>query len=78
MIGWLTIGPVLFGDFFDGSIFVLRATTNPLHERRREEFHGPLAVRAPRVHGSAAVYLAAAGALVAWFLYLKRPELPGS
>jgi NADH-quinone oxidoreductase subunit L len=24
-----------------------------------------------------AVYLAAAGALVAWFLYLKRPEIPG-
>src|SRR5690606_41496006 len=26
---------------------------------------------------SVTVYLAAAGALVAWFLYLKRPEIPG-
>jgi len=73
VIGWLTVGPVLFGDFFKGSIFVL-----PMHDPLRDlsqEFHGPLefmvdAFKAP------AVYLAAAGALVAWFLYLKRTDLP--
>jgi NADH-quinone oxidoreductase subunit L len=73
IIGWLTIGPVLFGDFFGGSIFVLDEQ-NPLHEVG-EEFHGPLAFV---LHGFSglAVYLAAAGALVAWFLYLKRPDIP--
>jgi NADH-quinone oxidoreductase subunit L len=73
VIGWITVGPVLFGDFFNGSIFVLPAH-NPLRELS-EEFRGPLeflldAFKAP------AVYLAAAGALVAWFLYLKRTDLP--
>jgi NADH-quinone oxidoreductase subunit L len=72
-IGWLTIGPVLFGDYFEHSIFTL-AAQNPLHEME-EEFHGPLEFV---IHGFSgiAVYLAAAGALVAWFLYLKRPDIP--
>ena len=72
-IGWLTVGPVLFGDYFEGSIFTL-AAQNPLHELG-EEFHGPWsfvleAFMAP------AVYLAAAGAAVAYFLYLVRPDIP--
>ncbi|HLF10480.1 MAG TPA: NADH-quinone oxidoreductase subunit L [Gammaproteobacteria bacterium] len=75
VIGWLTIGPVLFGDFFAGSIFVLEEH-NPLHEVG-EEFHGPGAFVLHAFTSSIAVYLAAAGALVAWFLYLKRPDLPG-
>jgi NADH-quinone oxidoreductase subunit L len=73
IIGWLTIGPVLFGDYFDGAIFV-EGDHNPLHEVG-EEFHGPLGFV---LHGfmGPAVYLAALGALAAWFLYLKRPDLP--
>jgi NADH-quinone oxidoreductase subunit L len=73
IIGYLTIGPVLFGDWFDGAIFVLDEH-NPLHEVG-EEFHGPLGFI---LHGfmGPAVYLAALGALTAWFLYLKRPDLP--
>jgi NADH-quinone oxidoreductase subunit L len=73
VIGWLTIGKVLLGDWFDGSIFVLEEH-NPLREVG-EEFHGSLEFVQ---HGFAgpAVYLAALGALVAWFLYLKRPDLP--
>src|SRR6185369_4122994 len=56
-----------------GAIFNL-AEQNPLHEMV-EEFHGPLEFV---IHGFSgiAVYLAAAGALVAWFLYLKRPDIP--
>jgi NADH-quinone oxidoreductase subunit L len=73
IIGWLTIGKVLLGDWFDGSIFVLDEH-NPLRELA-EDFHGPLGFV---LHGFSgpAVYLAALGALVAWFLYLKRPDLP--
>ncbi len=71
--GWLTVGRVLFGDYFNGSIVVL-PEHDPLRELRAQ-FHGPQefvmeAFKAP------ALYLAAAGALVAWFLYLKRPDLP--
>jgi NADH-quinone oxidoreductase subunit L len=41
-----------------------------------EEFHGPAAFVTHAFTASIAIYLAAAGALVAWFLYLKRPDLP--
>jgi NADH-quinone oxidoreductase subunit L len=73
VIGWLTIEPVLFGGYFKGAIFNL-AEQNPLREMA-EEFHGPLDFV---IHGfsGVAVYLAAAGALVAWYLYLQRPDIP--
>ena len=75
-IGWFTIGPVLFGSFFSDSIFVLEHQ-DVIHELA-EEFHGPMAfvTHAFTNFTSPALYLAAAGALVAWFLYLHRPELP--
>jgi NADH-quinone oxidoreductase subunit L len=73
IIGWLTVGKVLFGDWFDDSIFVLEEH-NPLREVAAE-FHGSLQFV---LHGftGPAVYLAALGAYAAWFLYLKRPDLP--
>src|SRR5690606_33967465 len=63
------------GGFFDGAIFV-----RPEHDVLAtvgEEFHGAGAFILHALTHSVTVYLAAAGALVAWFLYLKRPELPG-
>jgi len=73
IIGWLTIGPVLFGDYFEGAIFNLEGQ-NPL-EIVGEEFHGSAAFVQHGFLGPA-VYLALAGAIVAWFLYLKRPDIP--
>jgi NADH-quinone oxidoreductase subunit L len=73
VIGWLTIGPVLFGEYFDGAIFNLEGQ-NPL-EIVGEEFHGPAAFVTHGLTG-VAVWLAAAGAAVAWFLYVKRPDIP--
>jgi NADH-quinone oxidoreductase subunit L len=74
VIGWLTIGPVLFGGYFEGAI-VNREGQNPL-EIVGEEFHGPAAFVLHSLTAGFAVYLAAAGAFVAWFLYLKRPDIP--
>jgi NADH-quinone oxidoreductase subunit L len=74
-IGWITIEPVLFGDYFRGVIFNAPGQ-NPL-EIVGEEFHGPAAF-VQHAFGGVAIYLAAAGALVAWFLYLKRPEIPAA
>jgi NADH-quinone oxidoreductase subunit L len=73
VIGWLTIGPVLFGDYFEHSIFTL-AAQNPLHAME-EEFHGPWEFV---LHGfmGAAVYLAAAGAALAYYFYVLRPDIP--
>jgi NADH-quinone oxidoreductase subunit L len=72
IIGAPTIGPLLFGDYFGDSIFVL-----PAHDVLRdmgEEFHGPVQFL---VHGltGVPVYLALAGVATAWLLYLKNPQL---
>jgi NADH-quinone oxidoreductase subunit L len=75
VIGWLTIGPVLFGDFFGSSIFVLEGQ-NPLEEIGAE-YHGPAGFVWHALTHGLAFYLAAAGALTAWFLYIRRPDLPG-
>jgi NADH-quinone oxidoreductase subunit L len=72
-IGWLTIEPMLFGTFFGSAIFV--GEHNPLAEVG-EEFHGSAAFIL-HAFQTPAIYLAAAGALTAWFLWLKRPDLPG-
>ena len=73
IIGWFTIGPVLFHGFFGDAIVVLES--HDVLARIGESFHGSAefvrhAMQAP------AVYLAAAGAFSAWFLYLKRPDIP--
>ena len=72
IVGWFTIGPLLFGGWFGNAIVVL-----PEHDvlgHLREEYHGPAAFV---LHGlkSPAVWLAAAGVAAAWFIYLKRPQL---
>ncbi len=73
IIGWFTIGPVLFGDYFGEALFV-----SPQHDvlaRIGEEFHGSGAF-ALHALSQPVVYLALLGLLVAWFLYIKRPDLP--
>ena len=73
VIGWFTIEPVLFGGFFGEAIQV-----NAEHDvlaHLGEAFHGSAAFITHALQGPA-VYLALAGALTAWFLYLKRPDIP--
>jgi NADH-quinone oxidoreductase subunit L len=72
LIGWFTIEPMLFGEFFANSIFV--GEHNPLEEVGAE-FHGSAMFVLHAFQGPA-IYLAAAGVLTAWFLWLKRPDLP--
>jgi NADH-quinone oxidoreductase subunit L len=75
VIGWFTIEPLLFGGFFGDAIQV--AGTHDVLEHVHEEFHGSAAFV---LHGltSPVVWLAFAGAFVAWFLYLRKPELATS
>ncbi len=72
MIGWPAIGPLLFGDYFQGAIVVAPAHDVLGHLGR--EYHGPAAFVLHGLTGPA-VWLAAAGVLAAWFLYLQRPAL---
>src|SRR5512137_2390982 len=71
VIGWPVIGAVLFGDYFGNAVYV--APAHDVLHHVAEEFHGPADFV---LHGFSgpAVWLAGAGAALAWFLYLKRPE----
>ncbi len=73
VIGWLTIKPLLFGGYFGSAIQV--AEQHDVLAELGEEFHGPAQFVLHGVMGPA-VWLAAAGVVLAWFLYLRRPELP--
>jgi NADH-quinone oxidoreductase subunit L len=72
-IGYLTIGPMLFGDYFGNSIFI--DPQHPALEHMKEEFHSAAATAA---HGFLQLpfILAMSGVVLAWFLYLKRPDIP--
>ncbi|MCP4766962.1 MAG: NADH-quinone oxidoreductase subunit L [Gammaproteobacteria bacterium] len=75
IIGWLTIDTVLFSDFFDQAIIIY--AEHGAMAAVAEAFHGPASFV---MHGFAGlpVYLAAAGVLSAWFIYLKKPQLATS
>ena len=72
VIGYLTIGPMLFGGFFDGAIQV--APERDVVGRIGEHFHGPWSFT---LHGltGLAFWLMLAGAASAWFIYMKRPDI---
>jgi NADH-quinone oxidoreductase subunit L len=79
VIGAIAIGPMLFGDFFqhgvafDKVIFI--GANHPALAEMAEEFHGWVALGLHSI-STLPLWLAAAGVIVAWFLYLKRPDLP--
>lgn len=81
IIGAIAIGPMLYGDFFqhgvafDKVIFI--GQNHPALAEMAEEFHGWTAMGLHSVSGLP-VWLALAGIVVAWFLYLKRPDLPAA
>ena len=73
IIGWFTVGPVLFGDYFGDAIQVSSAHDVLAH--MGEAWHGSLGLLQHAVM-TPVFWLAASGVFVAWFLYLKRPDLP--
>jgi NADH-quinone oxidoreductase subunit L len=71
VIGWFTVGPFLFEGFLGSAIRVF-----PVHNvlaEMGEHFHGPASFVQHGVMGPA-FWLALAGVVTAWFLYLKSPE----
>ena len=73
IIGFLTIGPMLYGDFFKGVIFV-GENHHAMHELA-EEFHGPMAMA---IHSltSLPLWLAIAGVATAYYCYMVNRKVP--
>ncbi|QHE85451.1 NADH-quinone oxidoreductase subunit L [Hydrogenophaga sp. BPS33] len=76
VIGFMTIQPMVFGDFFKDAITIDTAL-HPAMARFAEEFHGPLAM-ALHALKTAPLYLALAGAVLAWYMYLINPAVPAA
>jgi NADH-quinone oxidoreductase subunit L len=73
VIGWFTVGPVLFGNYFGDAIYVSHAHDVLAH--MGETWHGSFGLLTHAVM-TPVFWLAAAGVFAAWFLYLKRPDIP--
>jgi NADH-quinone oxidoreductase subunit L len=71
IIGWFTVGPMLFGNFFEGSVFV--APANNVLEHVGEEFHGSASF-VLSAFLALPVWLAGLGVLTAYVFFLWRPE----
>ncbi|KAA3655234.1 MAG: NADH-quinone oxidoreductase subunit L [Proteobacteria bacterium] len=75
LVGFLTIEPMLFGDWFKRAIHV--AASHDTIGQFAEHFHGAAAMA---MHGFTTLpfFLAMAGVVLAWFFYLVKPEIPAA
>ena len=76
VIGYLTIGPMLFGDFFKDSIFV-NAELHPAMEELGHAFHGPNQM-AMHALTSLPLWLAVAGVALSYVFYMLKPSWPAA
>ncbi len=69
-IGYFTVGPVVFGDFFDG-VLTVAATHDTLGQINFEGAFGFM------LHAlfTPPLYLALGGLAVAWYVYTQKPEI---
>ncbi|WP_273527597.1 NADH-quinone oxidoreductase subunit L [Pseudomonas sp.] len=74
-IGYMTIEPMLFGEFFGKAIYV--ADRHPVMHELNQHFHGPWAMGLHAVM-TLPFWLAVAGVGLAAFFYLKRPDIPAA
>lgn len=76
IIGFVTIEPMVFGAFFKDAI-TINGELHPAMETFREEFHGAAAM-AMHAFTTMPFWLALAGAVSAWYMYLINPALPAA
>ena len=76
LIGFMAIGPLLFGEFLKDAI-VVDAAKHPAMAELARGFHGAAAMA---LHGvqTAPFWLALAGVVTAWWFYLKQPAIPAA
>ncbi len=74
MIAWPSAGTMLFGDYFADSIYV--AANHDVLAKVGEEYWTGVIGFALHALVSPVFYLALGGVVTAWFLYVKRPDIP--
>jgi NADH-quinone oxidoreductase subunit L len=76
VIGFMTIGPMLFGDFFKDAI-VVDAARHPAMAELGKLFHGSVAMA---THGLTTLpfWLALGGVVAAYLFYLVMPQIPAT
>jgi NADH-quinone oxidoreductase subunit L len=76
LIGFLTVEPMLYGNYFRDAIYISSEHYEALAEMR-EEFHGAVEMA---LHSflSTPFILALAGVCCAWLFYMKRPDIPAA
>jgi len=76
VIGFMTIHPMLFGEFFKDAIFI-DAEKHAGMKTLADAFYGPVAMALHAV-STAPFWLALAGVVVAWYMYLINPAVPAA
>jgi NADH-quinone oxidoreductase subunit L len=74
IIGYIGIGPMLFGNFFKDAI-VVDAEAHPVMTELATHFHGAFAM-ATHALTTPVFWLAFTGVALSWFFYMKRPDIP--
>ena len=74
VIGYIAIEPMLYGDFFKDVIYV-NHEAHPTMSIMAQNFHGALGMVSHSLV-TPVLYLAIAGVVTAWYLYVKAPHLP--
>ena len=76
VIGFMTISPMLHGEFFKDAIFV-NSAAHPAMSELTHEFHGAVQMA---VHALTTLpfILAVAGVVFAWYMYLVNPAVPAA
>ncbi len=80
VIGYLAIGPMLYGNFFQGVIFVDSAA-HPVMAEMAHHFHTVFhSAAGMALHAllTPPFLLAASGVFLSWFFYMKRPDIPAA
>ena len=76
LIGYFTIEPMLFGDFFQDAIKV-NTVIHPAMHALHEEFHGAWAM-AVHALSSVPLLLALSGLTLSYYMYMINPSLPAA
>ena len=76
VIGFMTIKPMLFGDFFKDAILV-DVARHPVMQDLAHAFHGPVGM-ALHALSTAPFWLALAGVVTAWYMYMINPSVPAA